>query len=71
MLVAQATQHGMRAQLTNNRKWCGGKQLWPNLRYCPGTHLEKTRKENHEKLQTVDIPTEIWSGHLQNTSEKH
>jgi len=54
MLVAQTTQHGMIAQLTNNRKWCGGKQLWPNLRYCPGTHLEKTWKtmKNYKQLNS-------------------
>lgn len=44
MLIGQTTQHWMVAQLTNNWKWCGGKQLWPNFRYSPGTHLDKTKK---------------------------
>jgi len=53
MLVAQTTQHGMIAQLTNNRKRCRGKQLWPNLRYCSGIHMEKTRKTMKNSKQLI------------------
>jgi hypothetical protein len=39
-----------------DRKECGRKWLWPNLRYYPSIYLERVRKK---KLRTAGLQAEI------------
>jgi hypothetical protein len=51
-----------------NRKGCGRKKLWPNLRHYPRICLEGLRKTTDLSQNTV-LP-KMGTGHLQNTSQK-
>jgi hypothetical protein len=44
---------------------CGKKMPWPNLRYHHGVFVERT------SVRIIGDPSEIRTGHIQNTSQKH